>query len=240
MNPDAPTPQPGDDVLGRVRSLLAKAESTDYPAEAEAFTAKAQQLMARHAIDAALLAERGGTHVGGAERRHLTLCDPYAKQQFLLVGLVAEANRCVAVYQPDTRTASLFGARDDLEATELLTTSLLVQATAATLAARPPRRTAASTTAAFRRSFLAAYALRIGERLAEATAAAAREASDATGRDVLPVLARREEAAQQAAVDAFPTARRASVPMSSPEGTMAGVAAADRADLGDPRRRVGR
>ena len=42
-------------VLTRVRALLRKAESTDFPAEAEALTAKAQELIARHAVDALLL-----------------------------------------------------------------------------------------------------------------------------------------------------------------------------------------
>src|SRR5699024_10045059 len=39
-------------MLRRVRALLAKAESTPYPAEAETFTAAAQAMMARHSIDA--------------------------------------------------------------------------------------------------------------------------------------------------------------------------------------------
>jgi hypothetical protein len=43
-------------VLEKVRALLAKAESSEFDAEAEAFTAKAQELMARHSIDHALLA----------------------------------------------------------------------------------------------------------------------------------------------------------------------------------------
>jgi hypothetical protein len=43
-------------MLGRIRALLAKAESTEFPEEAEALTAKAQQLMAHHSIDEALLA----------------------------------------------------------------------------------------------------------------------------------------------------------------------------------------
>ena len=53
-----PTAEPGADgdrALRRIRGLLAKAESTDFPEEAEALTAKAQELMTRHAVDAALL-----------------------------------------------------------------------------------------------------------------------------------------------------------------------------------------
>src|SRR6202035_1951697 len=40
-----------DRILARVRSLLAKAESTEFEAEADSLTAKAQELMTRHAID---------------------------------------------------------------------------------------------------------------------------------------------------------------------------------------------
>ena len=46
----------GSRMLDRVRALLAKAESTTFPAEAEALTGKAQELIARHSIDEALLA----------------------------------------------------------------------------------------------------------------------------------------------------------------------------------------
>lgn len=45
-------------MLTRIRALLAKAEATGFPEEAEALTTKAQELMARHSIDEALLAAR--------------------------------------------------------------------------------------------------------------------------------------------------------------------------------------
>ncbi|NEA40757.1 DUF2786 domain-containing protein, partial [Streptomyces sp. SID11385] len=41
-------------MLTRIRALLAKAEATGFPEEAEALTTKAQELMARHSIDEAL------------------------------------------------------------------------------------------------------------------------------------------------------------------------------------------
>ena len=47
-------------VLDRVRGLLTKAESTEFPAEAEALTAKAQELMARHSIEQAMVEARCG------------------------------------------------------------------------------------------------------------------------------------------------------------------------------------
>jgi hypothetical protein len=52
-------PEVDERILARVRALLAKAESTNYPAEAETFTAGAHALMARHSIDHALLAAAG-------------------------------------------------------------------------------------------------------------------------------------------------------------------------------------
>ena len=54
----ADTAQPASArVLRRIRALLAKAESTEFPEEAEALTAKAQELMSAHAVDEALLDE---------------------------------------------------------------------------------------------------------------------------------------------------------------------------------------
>ena len=52
---------PADErLLGKIRALLAKAESTEYAEEAEALSARAQELMAKYSIDHALLAARAG------------------------------------------------------------------------------------------------------------------------------------------------------------------------------------
>lgn len=45
----------GPELLGRIRGLLAMAESSRYPAEAAAFAAKARHLAGRHDIDPTLL-----------------------------------------------------------------------------------------------------------------------------------------------------------------------------------------
>ena len=93
-HPPDPRPAPPDDgVLHKVRSLLAKAESTTFPDEAEALTAKAQQLMDRHAIDRAMLAA-GGRDPGRPEGRDVTIDAPYPRPKFHLLGAVARANRC--------------------------------------------------------------------------------------------------------------------------------------------------
>jgi len=230
-------------VVHRVTALLAKAESTTYPDEAEALTAKAQQLMTRHAIDvAAVEAERGGgARVSG---RRIGIDDPYARARVTLLSEVARANRCRAVWSRGLGFATVFGDEGDLDAVEVLYTSLLVQATRAMLAARPPDSTAGgrgapsgSATRSFRQSFLVAYAHRIGDRLrhvAEATAADAdaEYAAGGSGGSLLPVLARRADAAEAAAAAAFPHVRTFSTTGRDAEGWAAGRQAADHAQLG--------
>jgi hypothetical protein len=105
---------------------------------------------------------------------------------------------------------------------------------------RPPgtgvgRRAAPSgaATRSFRQSFLVAYAHRIGDRLrqvAEATAAEA--AAGPRGSGLLPVLARRADAAEAAAAAAFPKLKTFSATGRDADGWLAGRQAADRADLG--------
>jgi Protein of unknown function (DUF2786) len=221
-------------ILHRVTGLLAKAESTTYPDEAEALTAKAQELITRHAIDVAALESeraRGATASG----RRIGIDDPYARARVTLLSEVARANRCRAVWSHGLGFATVFGHDGDLDAVELLYTSLLVQATRAMVAARPPgagrgaRAPSGSATRSFRQSFLVAYAQRIGDRLREVAEATAAEHGAGS---ILPVLARRADAAEAAAAAAFPNLRTFSTSGRDAEGWAAGRRAADRADLG--------
>src|SRR6476661_7957339 len=80
-------------ILERVRKLLAKAEHPGTPAaEAEAFSVKAAALIARYAIDEALLAERG-PDAGAPVLRTLTVDAPYALAKSVLLSQVAGAHR---------------------------------------------------------------------------------------------------------------------------------------------------
>jgi hypothetical protein len=120
------------------------------------------------------------------------------------------------------------GATADLDAVELLVTSLLVQADAAML--RHGRRTTASgvtRTKSFRQSFLTAYATRIGERLAAANATAA----CAAGADLLPVLRSQEVKVAQEFDRLVPHTIGRSASASNGDGWIAGLAAADLAAL---------
>jgi hypothetical protein len=219
-------------MLDRVRALLAKAESTDFPEEAETYTAKAQQLMARYSIDQALLCAQ----VGGADKpslRRIGVDNPYEVPKSLLLQVVAEANRCRTVWHKRFGLTTVVGFPADLDLTELLFASLLVQATRAMTALKPrPDRYGRNTVRSFRQSFLTAYALRIGERLTAATAETDREvATSVGGQNLLPVLAARSAAVDDAFTKQFPELIQQTMSISNREGWASGRAAADLALL---------
>lgn len=217
-------------LLAKVRALLAKAESTEFDEEADLLSAKAQELISRHALDR-VLAESGGqgTAVEPLARR-IWIDAPYVLSKAMLVHAVADANRCRSVITEVLGFCTVLGQEEDLEAVDLLVTSLLLQAGAAMR--RCGRQTdvaGTSRTRSFRQSFLTSYASRIGERLKEATA----QAADSTGRagELVPVLRTRAEQVDRACEAMFPqlVARRAGI--SNARGWAAGRAAADQAVL---------
>ncbi len=233
-------------ILERVRRLLAKAESTTFEAEAETFTAGAQSLMARYSIDAALLAASGPDAKGEEPAAcRVGIENPYESQKVMLLGGIARANRCRSVWSKGLGHVTLVGHREDRLAVETLFTSLLLQATAAV--AQQGRRTdrrGRSRTAAFRRSFLTAFAVRIAERLEEVTdaevaAASARRAAGVeeagtpgSGQELVPLLQQRREAVDAAVEEMFPSLQTSRSPtVSDVEGWSSGQLAADRASL---------
>jgi hypothetical protein len=233
LHPDQVGPYAGDQrMLGRVRALLAKAESTEFAEEAEALTAKAQELMARHSIDYALLA---ATKPNGEEPVgiRIGIDNPYESSKCLLLQRVAEANRCRAIWSKGPGFSTVVGFPGDLESAELLYTSLLVQASAAMM--REGSRKDAygrSRTRSFRQSFLDAFAIRIGERLISATEETSRQAATEEGAErLLPVLAARTDVVNEAMQKMFPQASSSAVRMSNREGWLSGTAAADLAAL---------
>jgi hypothetical protein len=217
-------------VLDRVRALLAKAESTTFPAEAEALSAKAQELMARHAIDAVVVA--GGSSPGAVASRRFTVEDPYARAKVQLLTEVAGASSCRAVWSQGLGIVTVFGYAADLDAVDLLHTSLLVQASAAMLGAAAGGPGSRDRSRGFRNAFLLGFATRIGERLRAASARAVAEAARDHGSSLLPVLASRDEAVDSAVADACPDLVTRRVSASDGPGWAAGSAAARRADLG--------
>ncbi|WP_338678341.1 DUF2786 domain-containing protein [Streptomyces sp. SCSIO 30461] len=211
-------PPTGDEprMLVRVRGLLAKAEATGFPEEAEALTAKAQELMVRYSIDEALLRARTHrTDLPGACR--IGVDAPYEQAKAILLDAVARANRCRAVWNSAIGFSTVVGFEPDLDAVELLFTSLLVQGTTAMTRSEAAQRAGGrKRTKTFRQSFLLAYADRLGSRLAETAAAAEMRAGEGAGavgeaggagsaEPLFPVLAAREVAVAAHAERLFPT-----------------------------------
>ncbi|MFG2481236.1 DUF2786 domain-containing protein [Streptomyces virginiae] len=220
-------------MLGRIRALLAKAEATTYPEEAEALSAKAQELMARHTVDEALLAAsgKGPAQVPGACR--IGVEPPYEEAKAVLLDAVAGANRCRAVWNSGFEFSTVVGFESDLEAVELLYTSLLVQGTAAMTRAEAAQRSGGrKRTKTFRQSFLLAYASRLGHRLAETAEHTATEAPDN-----LPALVARDVAVTSRAEEMFPRTTTTRLRGATDHaGWEDGTAAADRAHMGGRRK----
>jgi hypothetical protein len=214
-------------VLARVRALLAKAESTEFDEEAEALSAKAQELMTRYSIER-IVVEASEDHVDPATARRIWLDTPYAGAKALLVHAVARANRCAGVWTEHLGFMTVVGDERDLAATEILVTSLLVQATRAMLHSShldPSRQRS------FRQSFLVAYAHRVGERLDHAREEVTDDVQRSTGADLVPVLAAHDERVDATREQLFPKTRAMKVSVSNGHGYHAGRAAADLAVL---------
>ncbi|WP_030554482.1 DUF2786 domain-containing protein [Streptomyces exfoliatus] len=239
---DAVGPVPGETLppaaageprmLSRIRALLAKAEATGYPEEAEALTAKAQELMARHSLDEVTLAAGAPSpETPGAIR--IGVEPPYEQAKAILLDAVATANHCRAVWNEAYGFSTVVGFEGDLDPVELLYTSLLVQGTAAMTRAEAEQRAGGrKRTKSFRQSFLLAYANRLGTRLSTTSRRVAAETPT-----LLPALASRDLAVTTRTDELFPETRATRVRAAWDEaGWTHGASAADRAGLHPNRR----
>jgi len=217
--------------LERVRALLAKAESTGFDEEAEAFTAKAQELMTRHSIDAALLASHAeGTQAGEQPTGvRIGVDDPYAQAKGYLLTVVGEASRCRTVLSPHFGFATIFGFEADLGSVELLYTSLLLQARRAMEDIGRTGKRARSRS--FRQSFLVGFATRIGDRLRESAEATVADADHEQGGGLLPVLAERWRQVEELSDETFGGLRGSRISAHDSAGFLSGTTAADLAEL---------
>jgi Protein of unknown function (DUF2786) len=236
MSTAPPSPPPflpvvEDDLLARVRALLAKAESSTFEEEANAFTAKAQELMARHAIDQAMLAAVAHDLSDVPSSKEIPLESPYAVAKALLLTVVGDANRCRVLTRNDS-VAIIFGFASDIETVEMLYTSLLTQSSIAMMAAGPKvSANGESRTRSFRNAFIQAFSFRVGERLRTAQQSAHDDASETFGAALVPVLADRQERVDLALAKEFPRARQRTIRSSNADGWAAGRQAADAVPL---------
>ena len=218
--------------LATVRALLAKAESTPYDEEAEALSTKAQELISRYALERLLTqapSPASDERTGVAARR-IWLDAPYVAAKAILVNEVAMANLCRSVFMDRLGVCTIVGDPPQLDAVELLATSLLVQGSAAMVRhGSLVDRRGVSRTRSFRQAFLVSYSTRIGQRLREAAQGVVRDSGEE--RRLLPAL-RDYEARVDAAIDEmFPYLVQKQTAVTNELGWAAGWAAADLALL---------
>ena len=227
-----------NDLLDRVRKLLAKAEDEGAtPAEAEALTAKAAELMARYGIDRARL---GALHpeTDRPADRVFDLDNPWAGVKAHLLAGLAMALRCQCILltrpEPGSRV-HVFGYISDLERADILFTSLLVQMARAL--ALQPVPVGGNRAKAWRRSWMLGYCTAVTGRVKEAEDAAAAAAdgesggAGAAGPSTALVLADRALTVRRQTEEAYPRTRKTRVTYTG-SGYRDGYAEGQKADIG--------
>ncbi|MFD9664220.1 DUF2786 domain-containing protein [Rhodococcus sp. NPDC059968] len=223
-------------VLSRIRGLLAKAEATTFAEEAETLSAKAQDLMTRYAIDSAVIDAHAHTSLSDqVVTRRLLVDNPYPEAKVQLLHCVAKTNNVRVLWHQRFGLVSMVGMPVDLDLSEMLFTSLLVQASHALSEAGGDR---VKRSPSFRRSFLLAFATRIGERLVIAREQAGRDASSQYGKELVPIMAERSEAVGSVFEKQFPSVVTTSHSVTNAHGWQAGRVAAELADLSGGRERI--
>ncbi len=231
------TAEAPDRLLDRVRKLLAKAEADGVTTEeAQALTAKAAELMAKYGIDRALLAA-ARPETDKPDNRIVEIYNPWARvQAHLLCGLAA-ALRCQCILLPSRagQRVHMFGYASDIERTDVLYTSVLIQMWHGLVAAQVPAWS--DSPRAWRRSWLLGYAAAVTARVKSAEQGAERAAAEAPGsgssRAAL-VLADRSLVIRQNVARTYPVTRSARVTYTG-NGYGAGYAQGKRADIGTSR-----
>ncbi|ABD12951.1 hypothetical protein ThrDRAFT_00823 [Frankia casuarinae] len=240
MNPDA--------LLGRIRKLLAMAEAEGLSEAArETYNSKAAELIAQYGIDRALVEEASPHRVEAADLV-VAVDPPYARDKISLLAGIAAPLGCRLVYRTEQRavgtghSAHLFGMDADIHRVQMLFTSLLVQQAQGLALARPPRQ---EDPRAFRRSWMAGFAVAVAERLTR-TERMARERAQtqqtqtrengsdrpSTTPSVAVVLANRSQRVDAHLARAYPRLRAPRTRQLSGSGGRAGYQAGERADLG--------
>lgn len=265
-----------EDRLRKIRGLLAKAESTDSPEEAKALTAKASALMAAHSISESML-DAARTDAERAiceqpEQRYVYIDGgPYMGPRTTLLSNIAGVHNVQLVLWHSARYSrehgkkvsrvTLHGFPSDLDATEQLFTSCMVQSATEMLNdendAACTRECTDSWTGkvvparkvAWRNAFMLGYAAAVSSRLwkvrraAEADAAAEHadltgESSDDAERSVSLAVRARKDRVSDYVKACHPRLGRgtgSSAGSRATGGYSQGGAAGQRADLGGTR-----
>lgn len=238
------------DLLRKIQGLLSKAEGTDNENEAAAFFAKASELMVKYAIDEQRVREAMGASARLAAECPVKVNYMYStndsnavgKKQLLHVVARAHAVRFIDYGNGrysnmgregnGTYVASQWGAligfASDVELVKMLYVSLLVQG------ARFGHESAGRMRAGrsrFMTGFLVGFAGRLAERF--------REIAGQVPQDSTALIVRRDAEVDDATREFFPRLAHGRSHRVDFAGQLAGKAAGDRANLGQPSVRSG-
>jgi hypothetical protein len=183
-----------DKYAEKIVALLRKAESTT-PEEAELLVEKAQQLMTEYAISEAMLDANRGIERDEIEQQQFKLQGVFRDAIGELLWAICSSNNCRAVMMKDMRMKdeetgkykltlqyTVTGFRSDINRTEMLFSSLQIQAASAQgtwAKTELPGWYSSSDKWRARRDFLSGFSSAVRNRLAAANAAA-KEAAAAT------------------------------------------------------------
>jgi Protein of unknown function (DUF2786) len=230
------TIEASDRLLDRVRKLLAKAEGEGVtPEEAQALTAKAAELMAKYGIDRALLAAQQ-PETDRPDSRMVDIYNPWGRVRAHLLCGLASALRCQPILVTSaegTLRVHIFGYASDIERTDLLYTSVLIQMWHGLVGAPVPARAASR---AWRRSWLLGFAAAVTAKVEAAERRAERQATTAPGTssDAALVLADRSLVIRRNVEAAYPHTRTARLTYTG-SGYGDGYEQGKRADIGTAR-----
>jgi hypothetical protein len=220
---------PPQSTINKIMGLLAKAESTEHEAERDAYLAKAQELMIRHAVDE--------SHLTPEERETVTAEQfPMGRSkadQDLMFWLAALNDMKALTHSArgdrwspgGVYAMSLIGTPTDIEYLKALYASLVLQREAAL--AREYRPSWINP-----RSFNHSFRVGFGERVARRLQAAKRETVKATGTGTeLVLVSKRAEVDEYVAATWSKIGKTKGAQASDARGYEAGDAAGRNADL---------
>lgn len=226
-----------DGWLVKVQKLLAMAEDPGAtPAEAEAFSRKAEAIMARYAITEAMLQAAGTKAEEPIVNVRFDIGDPYALVKRDLAFAVANTFSCRGVGHPGTRyvngrrkrtqAMTVIGYQSDVDKVQMLLGSLFIQMSRALVHTPVPSHINART---FRTSLCIGFKDSVWIRLQAMKKQAVHESG--SGTDL--VLADRSSRVEAAQRDMFPNLTNVPfVKSRSMTGYRTGRVEGDRADIG--------
>ncbi|MDN5757932.1 MAG: DUF2786 domain-containing protein [Tomitella sp.] len=212
--------------LEQVRKLLAKADSVAGTPEADAFNAKAFDLIAQYGFDEA--AARAVDNAGPADivKRNVHITGQYRTQQRLLVYGLVRALHCAGAGH--NYVEQLFGTDQALDRIEVLFSTLRLQMFSG---AKTARGYDASSTKVARRRWMEGFAQAVYSRLSEAE----QHATAASPGAAVVLVDDRDRADQKMRDELRVRAPRRRIVRGDHAAAAAGAAAGSRADIGHDR-----